>query len=545
MTDALRAVIWAGVSSRPQAEKESLADQVQAGRELAAREGWQVVAVLAVPGMSRSLIDLADAITAVDVELAGEAGAFYRAQLNALGANSPNAYAGLKMLIERRGLDVLVCRGRDRVGRTDSLVSGIEERLWRVGAFLHSRAMPGTGSKIGDIFSSAIERGMARSEIVQFTDKHRAGHDARARAGLPFAHIPFGYRAEWVPDGSRVVRRAAIEPAEAEGYLWAVDAILYQGARLVDVVGRFEALFPERPWEPGPVSEMLRNPFYAGIILRRRKRQPGESDLVQVLDGARDPLWPQVVDVLTARAGRLNFDSVDRATRRPMLHMIGLGAHEPIIGLDLWLELQRLLEGRSESRRPWSGLSIWAGIVRCGLCGAHMGLTRYHYACTVRRRTCGAECANPYIKVTAVTAGVAGYLREMLEREASAPGAQAPARPDLLAGWQRQLVEIESQRERANLLFMSGRIKTTAEYDRHIDRIDRTEAELRAAMAEAREQTERLIAQRDRVELLSELLGDLEGRIAAGEPAEVNRWLRLLFARVSVVGREVTGVVLA
>lgn len=307
-------------------------------------------------------------------------------------------------------------------------------------------------------------------------------------------------------------------------------------------------LLPDRERKAGPVSTLLRNPFHAGIIQRRRKRQPGENELLVRLAPIDDPLGPEVESLLRRRAERLRWTSVDQATRRPFLHLISPGAHEPIIALGHWLELQRVLEERADSRRPWSGLSVWAGIIRCGICGGHMRFSAPYYACSSRRsKKFGLECTNPYVSAERVTAGVAVYLRAMLEHDADALDADArPAvAPDLLAGWQRQLAEIASQRERANLLFVSGRIKTTAEYDELARRLDHTETELRAAMTEARGQTERLIAQRDRVELLSELLGDLEGRIAAGEPAEVNRWLKLLFAKVSVVGREVTGVVLA
>ena len=66
----MRAVIWAGVSSRPQVEdKDSLPRQLEEGEQLCQRNGWQIVGRLQVPGASRNYVDLADAIEGLDDDL--------------------------------------------------------------------------------------------------------------------------------------------------------------------------------------------------------------------------------------------------------------------------------------------------------------------------------------------------------------------------------------------------------------------------------------------------------------------------------------------
>jgi hypothetical protein len=57
MTDEkpLRALVWA--ATRLRRIKYSLPDQVRRGEALAAREGWQLWAVLQVPGHSRRYLD--------------------------------------------------------------------------------------------------------------------------------------------------------------------------------------------------------------------------------------------------------------------------------------------------------------------------------------------------------------------------------------------------------------------------------------------------------------------------------------------------------
>lgn len=81
-----RIAIWAAVSSKE-----------QAGREYAAQVGGEVVRVYQVPGHSRSYIKFDDATS--DME----------------------AYHQLEADCEAGTFDVLWCRNRDRLGRTEAL----------------------------------------------------------------------------------------------------------------------------------------------------------------------------------------------------------------------------------------------------------------------------------------------------------------------------------------------------------------------------------------------------------------------------------------
>ena len=55
------AISWAAVSSKPQAERESLHDQHRLNHALAEALDWQIVADITVPGESRSYHRLSDA----------------------------------------------------------------------------------------------------------------------------------------------------------------------------------------------------------------------------------------------------------------------------------------------------------------------------------------------------------------------------------------------------------------------------------------------------------------------------------------------------
>lgn len=528
-----RAAIWSGVSSRPQTERDSLEDQLRDGQALAEREGWQVVAELTVPGESRFYVDLPEAIAELDKELQ---------------PGEQNAYRQLLELIEGRKIDVLVVAGRDRLGRTDGLVSSIEDRLRRVGARVHSLRMPPTGSRTGDIYGSAVERANLREEIERLTDRQRRGMDARARRGmLVGSQVPFGYRAAFRQEGSRTVRYAVVEPGEADSFRWLVDVVMERTYTIAEARVRLLTLYPHRQWTPPMFSWMLRNPFYAGLIWRRRKRWPDETVLLRVLDPGQpsilnDPAWPEVEALLARRAERGQAKSVDKQTLQTKLHLVAPGEHEALVELGRWLDLQRIMEARTDGRRPWSRSSVWAGMLRCGICGAPL---YYHgagyYFCAQRKPSLGGSgCPLPYVRSSAVTSQVASFLRQALEQTVDNLEAKPNQTLDQTSGWKRQLAEIAGQRERTVELYELRRV-SLEEFDRRAAKLEAKQAELRALLVEAQNRVGEAAARRERLALLSEILPDLERRIDdAADPVEVNRWLRRLFAEIAIADGKVT-----
>lgn len=528
MPKRLRAAIWAGVSSRPQTERDSLDDQLRDGRALAERDGWQIVAELVVPGESRGYVDLPEAIAELQKELRpGEA----------------NAYRQLLELIDGRKIDVLVVAGRDRLGRMEGLVTSIEDRLKRIGAYVHSLRVPPSGSRTADIYSSAIERANLRDEIERLTERHRRGMDGRARRGMLIGpQPPFGYTVAMRQEGSRLIRYAVVDQGEAATYRWLVDVILSREQTIEDLGGRMRALYPQRQWSVATFSSLMRNPFHAGLIWRRRKRWPDEHATLIVLDPGvpsllQDPAWPEVETLLLGRAQRRLFRGVDQQTLQTKVHLVGPGEHEPLIRLEYWLELQRLMEAQSEFRRPWSLKSTWAGILRCGLCGSPMHFKGQpqpgYYYCAHRKPSRGG-CRLPYVRSDRIAHQVADVLRTMFAREEASliVSDATPAAADV-AGWKRQLGEVATQRERLMELYEMRRV-TLEEFDRRAAKLEAAQTEIRMAMAEVELRTETANARRERVAGLASVLPDFEERIAAANPSEINRWLRALFSQIVI-----------
>lgn len=155
-----RIAIWAAVSSKEQAtdEKTSLETQEQAGREYAAQVGGEVVRVYRVPGHSRSYIKFDDA--AEDME----------------------AYRQLEADCEAGTFDVLWCRNRGRLGRTEALGATTEAIIKASGAEVYSASM---GVASDDPLVGSIERGLAEKDQLNRKGYHRTGMIARTQRGLP------------------------------------------------------------------------------------------------------------------------------------------------------------------------------------------------------------------------------------------------------------------------------------------------------------------------------------------------------------------------
>lgn len=541
-TERAGAVVWAAVSSRPQLERDSLEQQIADGLALCERNGWPTLEVLTVPGESRDYIDLADAIAGLD---------------DRLRPGEVNAYRRLVELLERRAVTALVCRDRSRIGRTDALVAGIEERCRRAGAVVWSMAMPPSGSEAGDLYVSAVERAGAQREMVEIQRRQRYGMDGRVKRGyLAGVRVPFGYRAEFELVGRKMMRLAVVDAIEAAAFREIVQATLDRAEPEQRLIERLQRQFPDRRWPASALYGLLRSPFYLGLVLRRRRRNVGETTSLHVFraDGPSimdDDHWPEVEDILRARAERPATVNTDgRGGQR--VHVLAVGQHEPILDISTWLPLQRLMEERAGTRRPPSRRSLWAGMARCGLCGSFMhfmhkvyqGQYEYSYYRCAKRDPRYGDCDNPPISLAEITAQVAGWLEQFYLRLADDLAHVAPepdSRPDMLAGLLLQRDELLAQRGRLETMAITGRID--------LDAFDLRAAALADALAavEGRLASEQAILASkelagERLALLAELVPGLAGRLLEADPVAAHRWLAEAIEAVIVVNRQVTEV---
>jgi DNA invertase Pin-like site-specific DNA recombinase len=167
----LRAAIWARVSSEPQADddtKDSIPTQLSQARELCARENWDIVAELIVPGFSSDYID------------------FHELARDARNANPPiHAFDELAALWETRGMDILIVRDGSRFARTRSLHGYFVDRtILQCKASIYSFADGMIDERNAGIFHSmsSYQTVNERERLVQ---RHKIGMNKLAERGFP------------------------------------------------------------------------------------------------------------------------------------------------------------------------------------------------------------------------------------------------------------------------------------------------------------------------------------------------------------------------
>jgi DNA invertase Pin-like site-specific DNA recombinase len=527
-----RAIVWSGVSSQQQVEdRDSLSRQRAEGESLCASRGWVVVANLEVPGATREYIDLQDAIEGLDVDL------------RRLQMDVPNAYRELSELIAGRQFDVLVCRDRSRLGRTDSLIAGIDERVRRAGATVYSMAMPPTGARVGDLYVSAIERASAQHEMERLKERRSKGLDDRLRRGLTLTGgIPFPYVEQRELRGGKPFRLAIADPEMVSAYLWTVDATLNREATSAEIGEKLRALFPQYGWAPPRIRDMLKNVMPVGLILRRRIARDGETPRMIVYESLDTPYWQEIEKLLYARYKKDSTVATSKAeAERVWLLMVG--QHEAVIQPSFWLELQQFLDTRSEGRRPPSRTRIWSGLLWCARCGAHMyaststkraGTFYGSYVCSERLRR--KACSNPQVPEDWVTGQMIKYLEAL--RSAMPVTIDAPTSRDPAKELARQQEALVGRRERITLLYETGRIDIN-EYDRRISALDQKQAEMQDEMDKVKA---RLARASKLSRSMSEIAATELASILQGDRAVANRWLRSIISRVWIDNRVVVSV---
>ncbi len=174
-----RAIIWAAVSTRPQAEEDekfSIPVQIAEAEAVCAERGWQIIDRLIVPGHSRNYRDLNT--------LAKDA-----------RAEGIDAFDRLIAHFERRDFDIIVCRDANRFARRSSLLHLIVEIVTedcRASIYsLQDRYLIDENN--ADMW--ATMKGYAsRAEVKWLVKATREGLKQRVARGLTTTKIPFSHK---------------------------------------------------------------------------------------------------------------------------------------------------------------------------------------------------------------------------------------------------------------------------------------------------------------------------------------------------------------
>jgi len=319
----LRVIIWAAVSTKPQLAGDSLEAQIRDAEAVCERFGWQSIATLKVPGRSRDFIFFQDA------------------------AEEIAAYRQFQALCENGSADVLVCRGRDRLGRTDALIAQVEALAQKASIQIYSIAMPSAivdredaHQDRGALYAAAIERASAQAEMIELRRRHQMGMRARIRRGLHANSPPYGYtRDNSSPVFVQVAQECEILRKIVELYLagWGYKRI---AAYLND---RGIPSAQAGQWQTPNLRKLLHNPFYAG--------------------------WVSYGDIVEP------------------------GKHEPIFSPQEWTALRTEHARRKQTRGK--AILPYTGLVRCCVCKRSMAASTLRY-----RRADGSETVYRYYRCT-------------------------------------------------------------------------------------------------------------------------------------------------
>ena len=343
---------------------------------------------------------------------------FVDAGESARSANRPDLQRMLEY-VESHQVTYCIVHKVDRLARNRLDDVEIHRRLVEAGVTLVSAT-----ENIDETPSGTLLHGIM-SSIAEFYSKNLASEVTKglnqkfATGGTPM-RAPIGYlNVRKKDEQGREYRTVDIDPERAPLIQWVFEQYATGDRTVVDLLAEVTARglttvpTPNRP--SGPVARsgffrMLRNPYYIGIVRYKGAEQPG--------------------------------------------------AHEPLIDIDIWEQVQRLLDSRkiaSERRRTHD--HYLKGTLFCGSCGSRMQLDfpankqgiRYAYYVCSGRASKRKNCTRRAVPVGVAEQLVADCYQDIAitEAEYADLAAQVEAAFDeRLASRSTELAELTANRQR-------------------------------------------------------------------------------------------------
>jgi hypothetical protein len=330
-----RAIIWAAVSTRMQADEEmySLPAQEDDGKKLAERMGWEVIDVLTIPGHSRRYIDIH--------ECASD-----------MAAQGITAFVKLMQHWRDRDFDVLVVRDGERFARTQTLHSHVTETTIGQGAIIYS-LQDGEINENNYRMWIAMAGYKAAGDIDRLVQHLKRGIKARVEAGLPARIPPMSHRVVRNPANGKALGLEIVEELLPVWYDIAkllLEGVSYQDIELV-LRDRFGHVRPDgTAYSQTTVHRLFLNPVFWG----HNYTYPYEKG-----HRFRLPTGPYMLEPGHEVPPGV---SIYYNVRPPVL--------DGEIGEQVKAELKRRMNLRGNTR-PHS-TSMFANILVCGECGANM-----------------------------------------------------------------------------------------------------------------------------------------------------------------------------
>lgn len=391
-----RALIWSAVSTRSQAtpDKISLPLQEERARAWCAAQGFEVVEVLTVPGVSRSEEDIVK-------------------MLDDYAALGCFAYHKLREYWYTDKFDVLVAFSYDRLARSTTGTAWVISNTVNKGKKIYLLEDGGYITLEDYRFKSAIAGITVTSPLDSLKAKGKAAKRAMIHRGLPGNKTPLSHRVERDANGKalRVVVNEDLRP-----FFDALATLFLQGVGYIPLGGELAARGILTP----------KGTIYGATTLHHLMYNPmtwGNMGLNHSYYGAN----PQT--------GRYIYD--DDAPV-PDGVIIVRGVVEPIwrgaLADDLKAELRRREEMANGRAKP-STTYRFSRLAVCGACGWGMVTMVVHgkrkgLICAQSKKSLQYCSQGRYVSAEAVQAFIVAYVQQLQQFDAPLPQPQRPTLED-------------------------------------------------------------------------------------------------------------------
>jgi len=556
---AARAVVFAAVSSKPQAnednDKDSIPHQVKRAQSAIEQRNWtESCEPLIVPGQSRSIDFLHEAIEEIP------------------------AIAELINLARAGEIDVVVVRDYDRLARTRTLLAQLSSYLSRCKVQIYALDKPvepvhpselgrrGRGVQSASVIE-AFAGVAAEEEVSRITSRRFFGMNAAMRAGRWIhAKTAYGYtrKAEHSTADNPVytdVPRIVVEEAAVVNRI--EEMYRNEGLGATNIARRLNLENIPSPrggeWRNTTVLGILKNPFYCGFITWGLTRMTTEFNQGKGEFVSR-PAPVQIIQDLRERLGRMPnlFDLLDHVDELAAQDVyVVQGRHEPIRTEETQqaiydeLQLRYTIGSRAASvsgERP----PLFSGIIFCGQCNStavavtRSTTTRIYYVCRAHRtgQTCGngkytrekflyEKVLGVLQKIAATPGAIKGYLQEQVDQDAE----HLHQERDRLV---QALDSIAGRRRRWDDAYEAEVVDLNT-YSKRIEGLHQERAGLEHRLGVIEKQLSRARTfDRRRVAILQAV----QDPPPPENRAAVKVWLRKIIERVEVTGSEINRIVM-
>jgi site-specific DNA recombinase len=533
-----RAVLYARVSTEEQVKSGySLAQQMEALRKYAAREGYEVVEEVQDPGRSGATLARPGMDRVRDLVAAG-------------------------------GVSVVLAQDRDRLVREPAYHYLLTREFEEYGCALRALNDRGDDSPEGQLTEGVLDQ-IAKYERVKMAERSRRGKLHKARQGKVIAGrmakyglCKYGYRFNEARDGlvldeetMSTVRRI-FRMVGVEGYR------LFAVKRTLDAEGVRTATGKDR-WAPQVIRDYILDDAYKPHTYEEIKELVSPEVAARLDPQERYGVWRfnthrhQRTEVaVEGPDGRIVYKSRNRRTARPEDEWITVPIPDAGVPRE-WVEAAR--EAIKDNRRTSNaGRRFWelsGGIMRCGACGYAMtthtttpkkGRSKlfYYYACRTYykkgRDVCPGGMYIPAAKLEGrIWEAICAILKDperlradldaMIEQERSGWRGDPDREAKL---WADKLAEVNRKRARYQEMAASDLI-TLDELRSRLAELEETRAMAERELNNLRNRQEYVCElERDRDALLDKLEGVAPEALDALAPEERHQVYKMLHLKV-------------